>query len=55
MAAWIVLTEVISVTENLHKCGVNIPNPIIKLLHIAKEQIEEDNKNDTKNTTFDEK
>lgn len=40
VAAWIVLNEALSIIENLHRCGVEVPKSIVKLLAAAKSKEE---------------
>jgi len=40
-AIWIVVTEAISICENLERTGVAIPKPVIKLLRKTQENIDD--------------
>ena len=42
MAAWIVITETISIIENLSEIGISVPKWILKALKNTKEKIDEE-------------
>ena len=51
MAAWIIINESISIIENLYRCGVPAPKWFVKVLHIARKDVdkaEEEKKDDQK-------
>ena len=41
MAAWIVITEAISIIENLSELGVNVPTWMAKLLRASKDKMDD--------------
>ena len=42
MAAWIVITEAISIIENLSEIGVHVPKWLLKMLKTTKEKINDE-------------
>jgi toxin secretion/phage lysis holin len=48
VTVWIVITEAISVCENLERMGVRIPKRIMKILRKAEKQADQENEEDDK-------
>ena len=44
VAVWLIINEIISILENIEDIGVTLPNFILKILELMKNEIEEDTK-----------